>query len=128
MVTLLYSQSVRTDIDEQKMALFGYIEKNSKKLGITWVTICDALEHFEGNLALEIRKKYCSGGIVCACACMCVCACACVRVFVCMCLYVCVCVCVYVCVCACVCVCLCLCVCVCVCVRMSVCGKLTDIG
>ena len=45
------------DIDGQKMALFGFIEKNCSLFGITWATICDALQDFEGNLALEIRKK-----------------------------------------------------------------------
>ncbi len=50
------------DIDGQKMALFGFIEKNCSLFGITWATICDALQDFEGNLALEIRKKYCSEG------------------------------------------------------------------
>ncbi|XP_064383883.1 uncharacterized protein LOC135332896 [Halichondria panicea] len=47
------------DIDDQKLALFGYIEKNSRSLGITWATICEALEDFEGNLAFLLRQKYC---------------------------------------------------------------------
>lgn len=48
------------DVEGQKMTLFGHIASNYKHYGITWAKIADALEDFAGNLAIEIREKFCS--------------------------------------------------------------------
>ena len=49
-----------SDIEGQKFALFGFIEKNYKSLGITWNSIARALDeiHYK-DLSLEIQQKYC---------------------------------------------------------------------
>ena len=44
------------------MALFGYIANNSIDLGITWETIASALEGSYGDLALSLKRRYCSRG------------------------------------------------------------------
>ena len=48
------------DIDGQKIALFQYIAKNHKSVGITWSSIADALRDIHaGDLSLRIREQYC---------------------------------------------------------------------
>ena len=45
----------------QKNALFQYIAKNHKSVGITWSSIADALRDIHaGDLSLRIREQYCS--------------------------------------------------------------------
>ena len=56
--SLLYIYVI--DVEHQKRALFGHIASNYKQYGITWAEIADALEDFAGNLAIEIREKFCS--------------------------------------------------------------------
>ena len=50
------------DVQDQKMALFGYIANNNIHLGITWETIVSALEGLYGDLALSLKRRYCSRG------------------------------------------------------------------
>ena len=50
-----------TDTEGQKIALFQYIAKNHKSVGITWSSIADALRDIHaGDLSLRIREQYCS--------------------------------------------------------------------
>ena len=50
-----------TDTEGQKVALFQYIAKNHKSVGITWSSIADALRDIHaGDLSLRIREQYCS--------------------------------------------------------------------
>lgn len=50
------------EVDDQKIALFTHIEKNSKRDCITWKKIAQALDGIDlGDLALSIREKYCHG-------------------------------------------------------------------
>ena len=50
-----------TDTEGQKIALFQYIAKNHKSVGITWSSIVDALRDIHaGDLSLRIREQYCS--------------------------------------------------------------------
>jgi len=52
--------SYSVDIDGQKSALFGYIEKNYKADKITWDSIAGALDGMDHrDLSQEIRRKYC---------------------------------------------------------------------
>ena len=48
------------DIKEQKIALFMYIAVNSRRLLITWSSIADALNNFQGNLSEHIKGKFCA--------------------------------------------------------------------
>ncbi len=48
------------DTEGQKIALFQYIAKNYKTLGITWSRVAEALSDIEyGDLAAAIREKHC---------------------------------------------------------------------
>ena len=50
-----------TDTEGQKIALFQYIAKNHKSVGITWSSIANALRDIHaGDLSLRIREQYCS--------------------------------------------------------------------
>ncbi len=52
--------SVLSDTNGQKMSLFEYIEKNNKKLEITWKSIADALKNIDyRDLGKSIQEKYC---------------------------------------------------------------------
>ena len=62
-IVLLVCWCNPADVDGQKLSLFGYVEKNHKRLGITWESVCEALEGFEGNLAFQLREKYCNKGV-----------------------------------------------------------------
>ncbi len=53
------------DTEGQKIALFQYIAKNYKSLGITWSRVADALSDIEyRDLAVAIREKYCCQTII----------------------------------------------------------------
>ena len=64
---LFVSRCDLADVDGQKLSLFGYIEKNNKRLGITWESVCEALDGYEGNLAFQLREKYCNKGVCILC-------------------------------------------------------------
>lgn len=52
---------MHADTVNQKIALFQYIAKNYKTLGITWSHVVDALCDIDyGDLSEAIREKYCS--------------------------------------------------------------------
>ena len=52
---------LNSDIEGQKIALFQYIAKNHRSIGITWSSIADALKDIHaGDLSLRIREKYCT--------------------------------------------------------------------
>ncbi len=49
------------DTEGQKIALFQFIAKNYKSLGITWSIIADALHDIDyGDLSSAVRGKYCT--------------------------------------------------------------------
>ncbi len=49
------------DTEGQKIALFQFIAKNYKSLGITWSIIADALCDIDyGDLSSAVRGKYCT--------------------------------------------------------------------
>ena len=51
------------DTESQKIALFQYIAKNHKSVGITWSSIADALRDIHArDLSLRIRELYCNAG------------------------------------------------------------------
>ena len=48
---------MHADTEGQKIALFQYIAKNHKSVGITWSSIADALRDIHaGDLSLRIRE------------------------------------------------------------------------
>ncbi|XP_064399809.1 uncharacterized protein LOC135346186 [Halichondria panicea] len=54
-------QDNRNDTEGQKIALFQFIAKNYKSLGITWSIIADALHDIDyGDLSSVVRGKYCT--------------------------------------------------------------------
>ena len=61
MVSMIFLKLL--DTEGQKIALFQYIAKNHKSVGITWSSIADALRDIHaGDLSLRIRELYCNAG------------------------------------------------------------------
>ena len=57
----MFTSFTLTDTEGQKIALFQYVAKNNKSVGITWSSIADALRDIHaGDLSLRIREQYCS--------------------------------------------------------------------
>ncbi|XP_064399812.1 protein NLRC3-like isoform X2 [Halichondria panicea] len=57
----IIEQDHRNDTEGQKIALFQFIAKNYKSLGITWSIIADALHDIDyGDLSSAVRGKYCT--------------------------------------------------------------------
>ncbi len=56
----VYNFTSHADTEGQKIAVFQFIAKNYKSLGLTWSIIADALRDIDyGDLSSAVRGKYC---------------------------------------------------------------------